>query len=212
MPVTGDTLVRLIEGTDVPISSLVDSPIDSRLFGVKDPQVPVAVAGATLAGLIVATRARGARITRRAEPVTTITFKGYRSFRKDSASTEPFGSDTPFGGDLGGPKADVRQLRCARAQLVMLIDGRWKTAEKLRPGERVRPLVTDIAPGTNGDILPIPDGAGRISTSSLRFPVLQVETNITSGVEDMWDLECPFTGNYAVSAKVFVYALATALR
>lgn len=135
-----------------------------------------------MAGLIVASRARRARVTRRHEPVVTLQLSNDEVFR------------------------------CGPTQLIMTRDGTFKVAEKLRPGASLRPLVTDIAPGTNGDILPIPDIAGRISTSSYKFPEIRVISNVMSDFEDMFDLECPFTGNYGVSAKIFVYAISAALR
>jgi len=182
MPVSGDTKIRLIDGTDVLLRDLAGQAFDARVFGVQEPWRPVAVAGATMAGLIVASRARGARMTRPHIPVVTLELSN---------------------GEI---------LRCGPTQLIMTRDGTFKVAEKLLPGANLRPLVTDIAPGTNGDILPIPDIAGRISTSSYKFPEIKVVSNHTSDFEDMWDLECPYTGNFGVSAKVFVYARATALR
>lgn len=194
MGLTGDTLVRMIDGSDRALSDLEAdwraNGLNFRLFTVQEPWTPVASAGSTMAGLIVAELAGFPRITRRQEPVAIVQLS-FRTF----AAPPP---DEP-------PPDPCPVVRCSASQLFLMNDGSWRTARDLRPRDLLRSLVTDILPGTNGDLMPLPDGHN-ISSTSLKFPETRVvSVTMPGAVEDVYDLYVPKWHSYGLTARVFAH-------
>jgi|CXWL01.1.fsa_nt_gi hypothetical protein len=180
MGLAAETLVRRLDGTDAAIADLADaweaSPdhISVGVFSVQDPQIPVAAAGATLAGLIVGAHAVQPRVSGRNVTLVTVEL------------------------DTG------EKIRCTPTHLFMLVDGSFRAAGKLMLDDNLRVLATDIAPGTNPDLMPLPDLSGQIIAKSLVYPEIRVVSVTMAAVGDAYDMSVPRNWNYGLATRIFV--------
>jgi hypothetical protein len=213
MGLTGDTLVRLESGYDLSMCQLTSywdrNHIDLRVFTVQEPWFPVAVAGNTMAGLIIGSRASHFRVSRRNQPVAYLQLR--HAFVRENDPEVPFGSPNihEFLMDTDNPDLVQTQapklVKCGETQLVMLIDGRWRAAKDLRPGMQLRTLSTEILPGTNPDLPAIPEGHS-ISVSAVKYPEVWVESVTMPGeYADLYGFSSLRWFNMALSARIFVH-------
>lgn len=213
MGLTGDTLIRMEDGTDRSMADLAadwkKNRLDFRIFSVQEPWNPVAVAGNTMAGLIVGERMKNVRVSRMNQPVAVLELR-HKFVRRNDARV-PFGSPNvhEFLLDTDNPDttttAAPRIVTCGATQLVLLIDGRWRAVQELRQGDRLRVLSTEILPGTNPDLPAIPDGHN-ISVSAVKYPEVWVESvTMPGGYQDLYGFTQPRWFNMALSARIFVH-------
>lgn len=81
------------------------------------------------------------------------------------------------------------------SHLFSMIDGTLKSVRTLRMGMRLRPLTTDLLPGTSPDIQPLVQGPPRVLQASVSLPVITFVSATLVGMQASYGmtLEGPYT-------------------
>jgi hypothetical protein len=143
-----------------------------RIFTVSDTGIQVTSTAGTLQdGIITTGLVRGVKLLRQCAPIYAV-----QLFLQDPLY--------PRRGRLA-PK----HIYCTDTHIFAMIDGTFKTLRHLRKGMRLRPLTTDLLPGTSPNIMPLVQGPPRVLQASVSLPAITFVSATLIGMQPTYGMK-----------------------